>query len=94
MDTSLSVEDPGPAQDPVDRPDGGESGHLAGREDLMDRLGPVESQVAGLLQLPPHGQDLGLDRGIGSLGGSGDPRAVVPIDAIQPSPPAHAGPRG
>ena len=58
----------------------------------MDRLGPMESQVAGLLQLPPHGQDLGLDRGIGSLGGSGDPRAVVPIDAIQPSPPRMLDP--
>jgi hypothetical protein len=50
----------------------------------MDRLGPVKSQVAGLLQLPAHGQDLILDRGGGAGWMARGARAVVPIDAIEP----------
>jgi hypothetical protein len=49
----------------------------------MDRLGAMESQVAGLLQLAAYRQDLTLDRGVGARWMERGARAVVPIDAIE-----------
>ena len=52
----------------------------------MDRLGPVESQVAGMLQFPPHGQDLGLDDGLSPVGSLGGVGTVVPVDPVESLP--------
>src|SRR5205823_6655832 len=82
-DAGLSVQGPGPAEDAVDRPDGGKSRELPGRQDLVDRLGAVESQIAGLLQLLAHGQDLILYRGGGAWRMTRGAPAVVPGDAIE-----------
>src|SRR5512142_111960 len=81
---SLSVEDTAAAEDPCDGSHRGEPLDLAGREDLMDRLSSMESQVTGLLQFATHGQDLLLDGGLRAVRVTRTPRAIVPIDAIQP----------
>ena len=50
----------------------------------MDRLRPMESQVTGALQFAAHGQDLLLDGGFSAVRVTRTPRAILPIDAIQP----------
>src|SRR5512135_3215751 len=72
------------AEDPSDGSHRGEVVNPAGREDLMDRLSPVESQVTGLLQFATHGQDLLLDGGLSAVGVTRSPRTIVPIDSIRP----------
>src|SRR5512135_394302 len=80
----LAVQDTTSAEDPSDGSHRGEPLNLAGREDLMDRLRPMESQVAGLLQFAAHGQDLLLDGGFSAVRVTRTPRAILPSDAIQP----------
>ena len=80
----LAVQDTAATEDPADGSHRRQPPDLAGREDLMDNLGAMEPQVAGLLQLPPYGQDLLLDGGLGPRRISWGTRAVVPIDAIKP----------
>src|SRR5512135_2378710 len=57
----LPIQGTAAAEDAPDSPHRGEPPDLASREDLMDRLGPMEPQVAGPLQFATHGQDLLLD---------------------------------
>src|SRR5512147_379004 len=82
--TSLSVQDTAAEEDPCDGSHRGEPLDLAGREDLMDRLSSMESQVTGLLQFATHGQDLLLDGGLRTVRATWGSRTLVPIDAIQP----------
>ena len=79
-----AVQDTTSAEDPSNGSHRGEPLSLAGREDLMDRLRPMESQVTGLLQFAAHGQDLLLDGGFSAVRVTRTPRAILPIDAIQP----------
>jgi hypothetical protein len=44
----------------------------------------METQVALDLQLVAHLQDQVFDAGLGSLGGVRDPRAIRPIDPVEP----------
>jgi hypothetical protein len=80
----LAVQDTTSAEDPSKGSHRGEPLNLAGREDLMDRLRPMEAQVTGLLQFAAHGQDLLLDGGFSAVRMTRTPRVILPIDAIQP----------
>src|SRR5512135_3799174 len=88
----LSVQDTASEEDPSDGSHRGAPLDLAGREDLMDRLRPMESQVTGLLQFTTHGQDLLLEGGLSAVRVPRTPRAIVPNDAIQPLAVGPLGP--
>ena len=58
---------------------------LAGLEGLVDRIRPMEAQVAALSQLRTHGQDQILDGSFGSGGAAGSARAIVPVHSVKSS---------
>jgi hypothetical protein len=67
----------------VDRPHRGERLDLAGLEGLVNRLGPMETQVAALSRLAAHGPDQILDDRSGAGGGVGRAGAVVPVHPVE-----------
>ena len=82
-----SVQDPPPFEDAVNGPHRGEGFDLAGLEGFKDGLRPMEPEIAGLLQLAPHGQDLILEGDFGPCGRRRDAGTIVPIDRPPLGPP-------
>src|SRR5204862_2678114 len=89
----LSVQGSPPFEDAVDGPHRGERHDVAGLEGLVDRLGPLEAQVAAPPQLLSHGQDQVLDGGFGAGGGPWRAGAVVPVHSVEALALGPADPR-
>src|SRR3954453_8641990 len=52
----------------------------------------MESQITGLLQLAPHGEDEVLDGGFGPVWGLGVVGPVVPVYSVEPPPLSEVDP--
>ena len=79
----LAVQGPPAFEDAVDGPHRGERLDLAGLEGLVDRLRPMEAQVAALSQLRSYGQDQVLDGGFGSRGRVWGAGVIVPVHSVE-----------
>ena len=80
---SVAVQDPPSFEDAVDSPHRGEWLDVASLEGFLNRLSPMEAQVADLSQLRSHGQDQILDGGVGTSGFMGRAGPVVPVHSVE-----------
>jgi len=80
---TLTVEGTVTSEDAVDGTDGRQGLGAATRQFVADGFGPVEAEVAVLLQVLPHLEDQGFQAGVGAAGVVWRLGSVGPIDAVE-----------